>query len=300
MASRPRTKRTDSRARSRPTLIAHRGFAGVYPENTVAAVERAATDAAIDRDGTRTVADTVEIDVMPTATGEIVVFHDTAPGRLTDAPRAIADQKIWELPYDRLADLEVLASGEPVPQLADILAAIPSEVTINVEFKNPGFGEVRIGQRLDDDAFEHHVGWWSGFAQTVLSILDDFAHDVLVSSFHEPAIAAVRAVDSHVPVAFVLRDSIREGMEVARRYDCEAVHPPMEMIAGTELFDANAYGSDAGVDIVKLAHEEGREVNVWTIENWYQASQLRQVGVDGLIADYPGVLSYEPLDERGR
>ena len=300
MASRPRTKRTNPEARYRPTLIAHRGFAGVYPENTVAAVERAATDSVVDPDGNRTGADTIEIDVLPTATGEIVVFHDTAPGRLTDAPPAIADRKIWELPYDRLAEFEVLASGEPVPLLADILAAIPADVAINVEFKNPGFGEVQIGQQLDDDSFERHVGWWRAFAENVLSILDDFPHDVLVSSFHEPAIAAVRAVDPRVPVAFVLRDSIGEGMEIARRYDCEAVHPPMEMIAGTELFDADAYGSEADIDLVELAHEEGREVNVWTIENWYQASQLRQVGVDGLIADYPGVLSYERLGEQSR
>lgn len=292
MASRPREKATDPEERSQPALIAHRGFAGVYPENTVAAAERATTGTPVGPDGHRAGADAIEIDVMAAATGEVVVFHDTRPGRLTDAPPELADRRIWDLPYETLADLEVLASGEPVPLLADVLAAIPPDVGVNVEFKNPGSSEVWVGQRPDGITFERHEELWRSFALDVLSILDEFPHDALVSSFHEPAIAAVRAADPDVPVAFVFRDSIERGLAVARRYDCETVHPPMGMIAGIPLFDHDAYESD--VDLVARAHDEGREVNVWTVESWYQASQLRRAGVDGLIADYPGVLTYDP------
>lgn len=292
MASKPGPETVDPREAGPPTLIAHRGFAGVYPENTIAAVERAATEAPVGPDGAPGGAEMIEIDVMPTATGEIVVFHDTRPSRLTDAPPTLAGEYVWDLPYDRLADLEVLASGESVPQLADVLAAIPPEVGVNVEFKNPGSGEVRIGQQLDSVAFETHVDLWKSFVAEVGAILAATPHEVLVSSFHEPAIAALRSVEPDLPVAFVFRDSIECGFEVARRYDCEAVHPPMTMIAGTALFDADTY--DPKVDVVSRAHAEGRTVNVWTVENWFQASQLQQAGVDGLIADYPGVLAYEP------
>jgi glycerophosphoryl diester phosphodiesterase len=295
MASRPREEATDPQERSRPALIAHRGFAGVYPENTVAAVERAATDAPTGPDGQPAGAEMIEIDVLPTTTGEVVVFHDTRPGRLTDAPPDLADRAIWNLPYDRLADLEVLASGEPVPLLADVLAAIPPDVAVNVEFKNPGSRDVRIDQHLDGEAFERHENLWRSFAADVAEILAEFPHEVLVSSFHGPAIAAVRAVEPDLPVGFVFQDSVERGLEVAHRYDCEAVYPPMGMIAGTALFDADAY--DPTVDLVERAHAEGRAVNVWTVENWYQASQLRQADVDGLIADYPGVLAYERPDE---
>ena len=51
---------------TRPLIIAHRGFSGRYPENTLASV-RAALQLGVDF---------VEIDVQETADGELIVFHD--------------------------------------------------------------------------------------------------------------------------------------------------------------------------------------------------------------------------------
>ncbi|MFC7172752.1 glycerophosphodiester phosphodiesterase [Haloplanus litoreus] len=59
-----------------PSVIAHRGFAGINPENTVAAVRMAA-----DR------ADSVEVDVVACADGTPVVFHDA---RLDEAEEVAA------------------------------------------------------------------------------------------------------------------------------------------------------------------------------------------------------------------
>ena len=270
------------------SLIAHRGFAGVYPENTVAAVERATT---------RTPGgppEMVEVDVMPTADGEIVTFHDYDLGRVTDAPDDLADRKVWETPYETLADFDVLGTGEPIPTLADVLDALPPEVGVNVEFKNPGSADIRPRENLPPAVRDEQTALWRAFAAEVLDTLAAYDHDVLVSSFAEGALAAVREVDPSVPVAVVFADSIADGMEVARRYDCEAVHPPWNMIADTPLFNAD-YGSLGpydDIDLVAAAHEEGRAVNVWTVERWYEANQLRRAGVDGVIADYPGVLQF--------
>lgn len=43
-------------------------------------------------------------------------------------------------------------------------------------------------------------------------------------------------------------------------------------------------------DLLEIAHEEGREVNVYTLTTWYQAEQLAAAGVDGLVSDHPGLL----------
>ena len=64
-----------------PAVIAHRGFAGVYPENTLCAV-RAALD---PPDAGHRGADAIEIDVMATSDGELVVFHDRDLARVTAA-----------------------------------------------------------------------------------------------------------------------------------------------------------------------------------------------------------------------
>lgn len=283
------TTERQSANRGTPTLIAHRGFAGVYPENTVAAVEQAAAGF-----GPGDPPEMVEIDVMASADGEVVVFHDSELGRVTDAPAGLADQFVWETPYETLAGLEVLGTGETVPTLETVLDAIPSAVGVNVEFKNPGSGAVRPRENLPPGDREAQADLWREFAERVVSTLADYDHEVLVSSFAEGALAAVRETDPSIPLATVFAESIADGMEVARRYDCEAVHPPWNMIAGTDLFNAEygSLGPYEGVDLVRAAHAEGREVNVWTVESWYQANQLRQAGADGLIADYPGVLQF--------
>ncbi|MCO8246549.1 glycerophosphodiester phosphodiesterase family protein [Haladaptatus sp. AB643] len=36
--------------------------------------------------------------------------------------------------------------------------------------------------------------------------------------------------------------------------------------------------------------DEGREVNVYTFDTWYQAEQLAEAGVDGVIVNYPNLL----------
>ncbi|WP_224448093.1 glycerophosphodiester phosphodiesterase [Haloprofundus salilacus] len=273
------------------SLIAHRGFAGVYPENTRAAFGRAV---GVDVEGTTMTpqADVVELDVMPTATGEVVVFHDTELGRLTNAPTALADRKVWETPYETLRRFDVLGTGESVPLLGEILDLIPLDVGVNVELKNPGVEDVHYGA-LDAGELDARCEVWEPFVERTLSVLADHPHETLVSSFHEGALAAVRELDASVPIATVFWDDIEAGFRTARRHDCEVLHVPWNMVYGTELFNADYHaGPFDPVDLVDIAHEECRRVNAWTVESWYQADQLRQAGVDGIIADYPNLLHY--------
>jgi len=94
-----------------------------------------------------------------------------------------------------------------------------------------------------------------------------------------------------VPVAWLFSgsDSIRDGLDVVERYDAEALHPPKSMIAGTSLFDGEAFED---VDLVDAASSMDKAVNVWTVRSWYEAEQLQDAGVDGLISDYDGVQRY--------
>ncbi|WP_135830215.1 glycerophosphodiester phosphodiesterase [Halorussus halobius] len=297
MESTTTTTRQARQNRRDATLIAHRGFAGVYPENTVAAVERAAAESVGGRPP-----EMVEVDVYPTADGEVVAFHDDELGRVTDAPADLAGRPVWEVPYDRLAALDVLGTGEPVPRLADVRDALPPEVGLNVEFKNPGTDRIRPGENLPSGERAEQADLWRDFAETVLATVAGDDREVLVSSFCEGALAAVREVAPDVDVAVAFAGSIADGMEVARRYDCEAVHPPWNAVAGTPLFNAeyDSLGPYEDIDLVAAAHEEGRAVNAWTVESWYQADQLRRAGVDGLIADYPGVVRFDDDAASGR
>jgi len=166
-------------------LIAHRGFAGVHPENTVGAVEAAAG-----------VADVVEVDVRRCGSGEPVVVHDETVDRVTDGTGAVADHTA-----DELAALDVLGSGEGIPTLTALLDAVPPAVGVNIELKE------------------------YGLAADVLAVAEQIDNEVLVSSFRPAALAACRETDPPVSLALLCHEAPADELALARELDCAAVHP---------------------------------------------------------------------------
>ncbi len=212
-------------------LIAHRGFAFEHPENTLAAV-RAASQ----------VADAVEFDVRRCGSGDLVVIHDATVDRVTDATGAVADRSAAELRV-----LDVLGSGEGVPTLRDALDAIPPDVGVNAELKEPET------------------------AADAAAVLRRAPHDVLVSSFHADALAGVRDAASGLPVALLFESDPDASRRRALALDCAAVHPEAPLCLDT--------------DLVAAAHDAGLDVNAWTVQDRETAAALRRIGTDAIIAD---------------
>lgn len=268
---------------SRPAVIAHRGYAGVAPENTIAAAERAVSEGAA----------MLEIDVQPAACGTPVVFHDERLDGFRDG-RPLTDST-GLLREASLADLQsthVLGTDETIPTLATLLEAIPETVGVNVELKHPGTDDLRFAESLTVAAREERREVWSPFVERVVDVCETFDGEILLSSFCEGALAAARDVAPEYAAGVLVWDDLETGLEIARRYDCEAIHPPRNAIAGTALASEPYYGlptDEPALDVVEIAHSEGRTVNVWTVETWTQFDQLAAAGVDGVIADYPGL-----------
>lgn len=227
-----------------PRITAHRGYADIFPENTVAAIEGAS----------QLKPDRIEIDIQPCADGEIIVFHDTSLDDLTDEDGRVADTSC-----ETVTQAEVLDSGETVPTLTEILDAARPSIMMNIEFKDSGNYS------------------WQEVAERTLDIASESAGDFYVSSFETAALEAVREVDSTIPVAKVFGTDKEGNLEVARELDAEAVTPSRHLL---------------DEDLVETAHEEGRDVNVYTIDSWQEAQHPRELGVDGLIADYPSVREF--------
>ncbi|MFA9417293.1 glycerophosphodiester phosphodiesterase [Natrinema sp. HArc-T2] len=268
---------------ARPAVIAHRGYAGVAPENTVEAATRAVAD-----DETAM----LEVDVQPAACGTPVVIHDEhLDGSRDGRPLTDAAGLVWETPLEELQEAHVLGTDATVPTLADFLAAVPETVGVNVELKNPGTTELRVGESLSSSERDQRRELWQPFVECVVANCAAFGGDLLFSSFCEGAIAALREIADYA-VAPLVWDDLEAGLEIARRYDCEAIHPPRNAIAGIHLSETAYAGVSAGgpeVDVLEVAHAEGRAVNVWTATNWVQFDTLAAAGVDGIVADYPGL-----------
>ncbi|PSP85612.1 glycerophosphodiester phosphodiesterase [Halobacteriales archaeon QS_6_64_34] len=256
---------------SQPTVFAHRGFAGTYPENTVRAVSGAVADGA----------DAIEIDVQPTADGDVVVFHDRrldgAAGTdgLTDAAGVV-----WEQSTADVTGARVLGTDERVPLLSAVLSAVPASLIVNVELKNPGSDDIRSGEALGGAPRRRARRRWAPFVGSVLDVTDRFDHDVLFSSFCEGALAALDEAASTARVAaLVAPDCADAGATVARRYGVDAIHPPLDLLRG-------------GSSLHAVANELNAACTVWTVRTWVAARDAVDAGADGLIADYPGLLDY--------
>lgn len=213
-------------------LIGHRGCGAQYPENTVYAVRQSAR-----------YLDTVELDVRRCASGELVVFHDETVDRVTDGEGAVAD-----LAYDDLRDLEVLDSGESIPTLDDALAALPADVTAQLELKETG---------LAADARECTA-----------------AHDAAVrlSSFHPDALREAAATGWDAPRGLLFETDPLANVARAADLGCEYVHPHFDLCLDT--------------DVVETAHAAGMGVIAWKAARTPEdVAALRDAGVDGVTAD---------------
>ena len=271
-----------------PRMIAHGGFAGVAPENTLAAFRAVA-------DGTHPAA-MVELDVIPCGDGTPVVFHDPRLDAAGES-RGLTDGTgvIWDTPRAEVLAARVLDTRETVPSLEAALAVLSPEVGVNVELKNPGTFDVRPGELLDRDDVRARRTRWDPFVERVVGLLDDVGGERLLSSFHEPALASVRDIAPDLPVGTLVGSSVEDSLAVAERYACEAVHPRVEAIldaTGEGGRPAGAEPATDAIDVVSAAGDLGCAVNVWTVRTWHEADRLATAGVDGIIADYPHLLRW--------
>lgn len=267
-----------------PVVIGHRGFAGQYPENTIDAGIGAALASA----------DAIEIDVLPCADGTVVVFHDNKLSSRNTGGLTNENGLVWETNCETVLSAEVLESGQTVPTFKDFMDAIPPSLGVNIELKNPGALDLQFAKNLQGKSLAQQKDLWRPFTTRVLEIAAEYDNPILVSSFYEAALATTREFDKHIPIAFLFWDSIETGLKITQEYDCEALHPPYDMITGTPFFNSGAYIDDpdySNIDLVERAHNQDREVNVYTLTTWNQAEQLTDANVDGIIADHPGLLA---------
>lgn len=114
---------TEPLPKNPPTVIGHRGAAGLAPPNTRAAIEKAIE---FESDG-------VELDVRQTRDGELVLFHDPVLDISTDKHGIV-----HKTPADVILDAEV--HGHTVMTLDDGLELVRNaDLDLHLELKRPGY-----------------------------------------------------------------------------------------------------------------------------------------------------------------
>jgi len=233
---------------SGPRIIAHRGARDVAPENTLAAFQ-AALEAG---------ADAIELDVMPCASGELVVIHDATVDRTTDGSGRVADLSLEEIrALDAGSWFDASFTGERIPLLSEVLAHYAHRLLINVEIK------VRSGA--------------ARVAREVVALLR--AHRamerVLISSFNPFVLWHLRRMVPDLPRGLLYTSGWPPPWDHAgARWAVQpwALHPQYERVN-------EAY--------VRWAHGQGYRVHPWTVNEAPKMARLLDLGVDALITDHP-------------
>jgi len=196
--------------------------------------------------------DGIEIDVHVCASGEMVVFHDFTLDRLSDGTGEITTKTYEEL--QRLT----LKGGYKIPLLTEVLDLIEGKCSINIELKglNTAKGTCAIISNYIDKGWEYS--------------------SILVSSFQENELIEVHKINSNILIAVLSKASVDEAIEWAKVLNATAIHPSIGIITRQSVIDA---------------HNEGFNVNVWTVNEPEDIARMIDFGVDGIISDFPDRLA---------
>ena len=245
----------------RPLVIAHRGGAGLWPENTIFSFEQAR----------RSGVDAIEIDVHSTADGVLVVMHDATVDRTTDGVGRINEMTLAKLKKldagfrwspDGMKTFPHRGRGLTVPTLEEVFTQLP-EMRFTVEPKQQSPSLSKPLCRMIRDKGMTATIFVGSFRQTVL---DEFRKEC-----PEVATSASPAEVSE----FLGR--YKAGSAETYRPVMQALQVP-EYVGGMQVLSKG---------FIEAAHARNLQVHAWTINAEEDMRRLIEFGVDGLITDYP-------------
>lgn len=257
------------------TIIAHRGARSLAPENTISAAKRALENRA----------DGWELDVAMSVDGELVVLHDDTLERTSNVTQVFPDRSPWSVYDFTIEELKKLDLGswfvesDPFDQI--------SQGIISSENVDEYVGEP-IPTLREALIFTKDNNWWvnieikdaSGTAadavivSKVVALVEELEmqDQVLISSFNFEYLKQVKNLNKDLPTGVLVNKIIQDPVALMKELDAQAFHPGMKV-----TFEKQ----------VNLLLDEGYEVNVWTVNEESDMQKLIQMGVTGIITDFP-------------
>lgn len=177
-------------------IIAHRGFSGMAPENTLIAFQKAIESKA----------DYIELDVRKTKNDTLVVIHDTSLDRTSsDGIKGI----VAELNYSELSDIKVGYPSkfndqfidEKIPTLREVLQLTKGKIKVCIEIKV------------------------QGIEAEVLKIVNDLevSNEIIIFSFYLPVITKIKQLDKNILTLLLINKADSSIFEDDKRFEWSAI-----------------------------------------------------------------------------
>lgn len=232
-------------------LIAHRGFSGRYPENTLRAF----------REALKLPVDGIELDVRSTHDGVLVVIHDETVDRTT-----FGSGRVSELTWDELQQLDAGAwkgegfVGERIPRLEEVLGLVNGQTVLHLEIKQPGTERQIVEVLRAHDAIQ-----W-----------------VKLASFHPQAIAAAKRAAPEVSCGLI------GGPRVGASDDTFAAFVQEALQFGASA--VTVHYSALTPERIRYCHQRYLFIGTWTVNDAGLATQMVEMGIDAIASDFPDLV----------
>ena len=262
-------------------LQGHRGARGLLPENTIPGFLRAVEEGV----------DTIEMDVVITGDGRVVVSHEPWFNHIiatkgSGSPVTEEEERslnIYEMTYEETQMYDVGRRGNanfPDQKPLDVTKPLLSEAVIAVETFVEEQGLELVRYNIETKSQPEWYGVYSPLPDEFARLLYDQLVDldildrVIVQSFDPLTLIAMKELDPGVPLAMLVYD---ETQSVERMTEILGFTPdiwsPNYRLVTQALVDKT---DRLGMDLIP-----------WTVNERAEMIRLLEMGVDGIITDYP-------------
>ena len=232
--------------------IAHRGFSGMYPENTMLAF----------REAMKAGCHGIETDVQMSKDGVLVICHDELLDRTSNGTGLLKDYTYDELlNFDFGIKFSPEFQGEKIPTLEELLQfAKENHIFLNLELKNGLFPYNGIEKKVIELIYKY-----------------DFKDFVILSSFNHFSMIKCKDIDSSIKTGLLYEGTFVDIEKYCKNIGADALHPQ--------------YFSLLDAELTKKIQDEGIMINTYTVNHEIHMEALLDLKVNAIITNYPDKLS---------
>jgi len=260
----------------------HRGCRGLMPENTIPAMIRS-----LDLGVT-----TLEMDAVITKDKKVILSHDqwfnheisTKPDGMPVLEREERKFNVYWMTYEEVKTFDVGLKPHPrFPKQQKIKAVKPllSDVIDSAEWHAKQSGRELPYYNIETkslpilDGVFHPVP--EEFVELLMGVIKEkkIEHRVIIQSFDFRTLQYLHKTYPEITTAMLV-----EG------YDKRTLEEQLKDLGFTPSIYSPAY-ERVTKDLVKKCHRENMKIIPWTVNSKEEIQRLRDMGVDGIISDYP-------------
>lgn len=264
--------------------VGHRGTRGLMPENTIPAMEK----------GIEAGANTVELDVHVSKDGQVLVYHDesfnpdyTSMPDGSDIPKEQRKKyTFYQMNYPEIRKFIIGRKDYPAfpqQQRMDCYTPLLGEMIDSVEaFVRDRhlprvYWLVEIKSKEKTDGYEQPAP--EEFVRLLLPVLDarHLGNRLIIQSFDMRPLQVIHRERPDIKLGFLTDDKNKTFDENIRAlgFNPAFYNPNYHLVTAT---------------LVKQCHDKNILIEPWTVEPQDIMQQMKVLGVDGIITDYPNLL----------